>query len=316
MQRVHFRFTIRGLALCTALCLFFCKSNCPPERAQTADRLESEGRGNEPQRIICAAPSVTEIVFALGFGDKVVGVSDFSVSPPEAKAKTKVGGLINPNREKIAALNPDLLILQGHNDSLARLCEELDIRFLSVAIDSLEDIRRAIFLIGAELGADAKAEEIVSRIQDDLRSIQERARLLPLRRVFISLGHTPGDLTGLMTTGSGTFIHELVTMAGGDNIFKDASGLYPQISKESLVKRRPEVILEAIPGMLGEDKQRLLRKDWSQLPMLPAFRSGRIHFLTEDYLLIPGVRIAQILLRFAEAIHPEVFGESNDTRAQ
>jgi iron complex transport system substrate-binding protein len=309
MQRVHFRFPMRGLVLCVLLCLCFCKSDDRQSQARTAKGQEIKRKQFEPQRIICSSPSVTEIVFALGFGRRVVGVSDFSTYPPEAKAKTKIGGLINPNREKIVALHPDLLILQGQNDSLVRISDELGIRFLSIEIDSLEDIWRAIYLIGKELNGAEKADDLVAQIQNDLRKVQDRIRFLPRRKVFLTLGHTPGDLTGLMTTGPGTFIHELLTMAGGDNIFKDATGRFPQISKESLAKRQPEVIIEAIPGGVGEEKQRLLSKDWSQLPMLPAVRSGRIHFLTEDYLLIPGVRIAQTVHRFAQILHPEVFGE-------
>jgi iron complex transport system substrate-binding protein len=101
-------------------------------------------------------------------------------------------------------------------------------------------------------------------------------------------------------------------LAGGENVFHDVLGMYPQISKESLIKRQPEVIIEAIPGGKAKAKLKLLKKDWSQLPMLPAVQTGQIHFLTEDFLLIPGTRIAQTVQRFAQIIHPEVFGDSGD----
>jgi len=305
---------IASLFFCLGFSIWACSSEGGPKQSETASEIGIRRR-TSPQRIICAAPSITEFVFALGFGHRVVGVSDFSTFPPEAKGKPQVGGLINPNKEKIVSLEPDLLILQGRNDSLARLCKESGIRFLSIEIDSLEDIWSAVALIGEELKAPDKASALVLRIQEELRSVRERIPPLPPVRVFLSLGHTHGDLTGLMTASSRTFIHELLTLAGGDNIFKDASGLYPQISKESLVKRRPEVIMETIPGGAGDKKQKMLIRDWLQLPMLPAVRSGRIHFLTEDYLLIPGVRIAHIVLRFAQIIHPDVFNESGDARA-
>jgi iron complex transport system substrate-binding protein len=255
---------------------------------------------------------VTEFVYALGLGHKVIGVSDFSTHPPEARDKSRVGGLINPNKEKIIALQPDLLILQGRNDSIARLCEEHAIRFLAVEINSVEDIWKAIRLIGRELDVYIEANKLVNRIQAELQSMQELTRHRPPRKVFLTLGHTPGDLTGLMTTGPKTFIHELVSLAGGENVFHDVLGMYPQISKESLIKRQPEVIIEAIPGGMAKEKLKLLKKDWSQLPMLPAVQTGQIHFLTEDFLLIPGTRIAQTVQRFAQIIHPEVFGDSGD----
>lgn len=264
------------------------------------------------RRIICAAPSVTEIVFALGIGKKVVGVSDFSTYPPEAQTIPRIGGLINPNKEKITSLQPDLLIIQGQNESLARFCDEEGIRFLSIEIDTLEDIWTAIHTLGQILESQEKASALVRKIKDDLQDIREKIKDRPLRKVFITLGHTPGDLTGLMTTGPGTFLNELVSTAGGENIFADAPGLYPQISKESLVKRQPEIILEAIPGGIPEEKLKLLKNDWTQLPMLPAVKSGNIHYLTEDFLLIPGVRIAQTVRRFAEIFHPDAFRGISD----
>jgi iron complex transport system substrate-binding protein len=241
-----------------------------------------------------------------------VGVSDFSTHPPETLDIPKVGGLIDPNKEKITALQPDLFIIQGKNESLARFCEEHGIHFLSIEINTLEDIWMAIHTIGQTLGADEEARALVHEIQDELQVIKDRIHNRPLKKVFLTLGHTPGDLTGLMTTGPGTFLHEIVSVAGGANIFADASGLYPQISKESLVKRQPEVIIEAIPGGIPEDKLSLLKKDWSQLPKLPAVKSGNIHYLTEDFLLIPGVRIAKTVRRFAEIFHPEAFPGSSD----
>jgi iron complex transport system substrate-binding protein len=282
---------------------------CTQDTAQKSERSLSDAAQmiEEAKRIICAAPSVTEFVFALGMGERVVGVSDFSTFPPEAQTIDQIGGLINPNKEKITSLQPDLLIIQGQNQSLARFCKEHQVRFLSIEINTLEDIWTAIHTIGLTLRAEEKASALIRKIKDDLQDIKNKIQDRPLKKVFLTLGHTPGDLTGLMTTGPGTFLHELVNAAGGENIFSDASGLYPQISKESLVKRQPEVILEAIPGGIPEEKLTLLKKDWSQLPMLPAGKSGSIHFLTEDFLLIPGVRISRTVRLFAEIFHPEAF---------
>jgi len=278
-------------------------------RAPQSGTVKSVGSA---QRIVCAAPSVTEFVFALGLGERVVGVSDFSTYPSEALTKPKIGGLINPNREKITTLQPDLLILQGQNESLARFCQNHRIRFLPIEINSLDDIWTAIYTIGRTLNVEGPAHRLVQKIKEDIQAIKNKTQNLPPKRVFLTLGHTPGDLTGLMTSGPGTFLHELVSIAGGENIFSDVRGLYPQVSKESLVKRQPEVIIEAIPGGVPEDKLFLLEKDWKQLPMLPAVRSGNIHYLKDDFLLIPGVRVAQTVRLFAEILHPEAFDGEPD----
>lgn len=278
-------------------------------RKETHLSEEKQASTGKVQRIICAAPSVTEIVFALGFGENVVGVSDFSTYPPQVKEKANIGGMFNPNRERITALQPDLVITQGKHESLAKLCLKEDIRLLSVEINILKDIPEAIFSIGRELNAEKRAAKLAKEVEDSLEAVKTKIRGLPTRKVFLTLAHTPGDLTGLMTTGPGTFLHELIEIAGGENIFSDVSGAYPQISKESLIKRQPEVLIEALPGGVSERKLKLLRKDWERLSMLPAVKRGKIHFLTDDFLLIPSVRIAKSARRFAEIIHPEAFDE-------
>jgi iron complex transport system substrate-binding protein len=299
-------FTLIGLSIGT-FCFFLISCTQDTDKPSEIPPADSDQIMVEAKRIICAAPSVTEIVFSLGLGEQVVGVSDFSTYPSEAQAIPQIGGLINPNKEKITTLRPDLLIIQGQNESLARFCREHRIQFLSIEINTLEDIWIAIHTVGQTLKVEDKANALIQKIKGDLQDIKDRTHKLPPKKVFLTLGHTPGDLTGLMTTGPGTFLHELVSAAGGENIFSDASGLYPQISKESLVKRRPEVIIEAIPGGVPVEKLHLLEKDWLQLPMLPAVKSGNIHYLTDDFLLIPGVRITQTVRRFSEIFHPDVF---------
>ena len=214
--------------------------------------------------------------------------------------------------EEMVETEPFAPIIQGDNESLARFSEEHRIRFLSITIDNLEDIWSAIRTIGQAVKAEDEASALIQKVTRELQTIRDKIKDRPPKKVFLTLGHTPGDLTGLMTTGPGTFLHELVSAAGGENIFADASGLYPQISKESLIKRQPQIIIEAIPGGMPAEKFKLLKKDWSQLPMLPAVKSGNIYYLTEDFLLIPGVRIAMTFRRFAEIIHPDAFSRSSD----
>ncbi|MBN1270816.1 MAG: cobalamin-binding protein [Candidatus Aminicenantes bacterium] len=260
-------------------------------------------------RLICASPAVTEIVFALGLGDNVVGVSQFSTYPPEARKKARIGGLFNPSRERIIALNPDLVISQGEHAALSDFCREKGIQLLSVPLDSLEDIKTAVRTLGKKLGAGEKAAELVQSMEKEIEAVKEATRGKGRKKVFLTLSHLPGDLTGILTTGPGTFLDKLIQMAGGENIFADTAIAYPRISKESLLVRSPEVIIEILAQGLTPRNKQLLLKDWKRLPTLPAVREGKIHFLSETYLLIPGPRITQTIKRLAGIIHPEVFND-------
>lgn len=262
-------------------------------------------------RILCASPGVTEIVFGLGEGKRVVGVSDYSVHPPEARALPRIGGLYNPNRERITMLSPDLVISQGKHESLAHFCRERSIPLINPPLDTLDDLYRAIRLIGGKLAAEQRAEEMIRRLTRELEEVRKRVADRTPPKVFLGLGHTPGDLTGLMTAGPGSFLHEILVIAGGENIFADAVGLYPRISKEALSVRQPDIILEVIPDGISEGNRDLMRSDWRRLPMLPAVRGGRVFYLSEDYMLIPGLRIGKIARRLAGIFHPDVFGEDS-----
>ncbi|NOR14887.1 MAG: ABC transporter substrate-binding protein [Candidatus Aminicenantes bacterium] len=289
--------------------LAFPGGNSVSSRAYSLDTAGSEGGY---QRIICATPSVTEIVFALGSGQRVVGVSDFTFFPSEAKDMTSIGGMINPNKERIIHLQPDLIIFQGKHDSLARFSQQSGIPYLSVPIDSLQDIVMAIHTIGKKLGEEAQATQLANTLQTELQTLRSKTEGLPSPKVFLTLGHTPGDLSGLMTTGPGTFLHELVELAGGQNLFSDASGLYPQISKEALIMRQPDIIIEVFAEGITHKNQTLLRKDWERLSDMPAVKTGNIHFITDDFLLIPSMRVVQTAKKLIEIIHPESLDEQLD----
>jgi ABC-type Fe3+-hydroxamate transport system substrate-binding protein len=295
-----------GLALAgTALSFLVAPLNLPRHsRVQEQALLNPQAPF---QRIICGTPGITEIVFGLGAGSRVVGVSQFSSFPPEASKKPLIGGLINPNRERIISLKPDLLITQGKHESLAAFCRRQGITFLSLEIETLEDIHDAVRRLGGILGAPGEAARLNGLIKDELGHLKSRISVFPARKVFFVLGHSPGDLSNLMTVGPRTFLHQLVTAAGGINVFADSSGTYPQISKESLLRRQPEVIIEVITGDLSKEKIRILKNDWTQLSILPAVLEGDIHFLNHDFLLIPGTRVIRTARLLAEIIHPEAF---------
>lgn len=258
-----------------------------------------------PQRVVCGSPAVTEIVYALNCGDRVVGVSDYCTYPPEACEVTGIGGWINPSRERLLMLTPDLIISQGRHDSLASFAREYDIAFHRVALDDLADVYEAIRSIADALGVDPAGARLNAKIRDGLDAVAARVADAAPRRVLLVFGRVPGSLAGLATVGPGTFLDELITRTGGRNIFADATGSYPQVSKEALLIRQPEVILEVNPDMT-EDQVDQLRKDWNELPDLPAVENGRIVYLNADYILVPGPRLAKTAALLAEAIAGEM----------
>lgn len=294
------------------LAVSFLLLSLDPLRESSSRDILSSGTENPPQRIICGTPGITEIVFELGAGGRVVGVSQFSTYPPDASLKPVIGGIINPNREKITTLKPDLFITQGKHESLASFCRQQGINFLSLDIETLEDIADAISLLGQKLQLSRKAATLNARMKEELSSLESRSSNLPRQKVFFVLGHSPGDLSNLMSIGSKTFLHQIIGIAGGVNIFADAPGTYPQISKETLLRRLPDVIIEVMTGPLTEDKIQMLRSDWSRLSHLPAVQDGRIFFLNQDYILIPGIRVTKSARLLASIFHPEVFNVPNE----
>lgn len=271
--------------------------------------MESSAGMATPSRIVCASPALAEIVFALGCGDRVVGVSDYTEYPPEAARKDRIGGWINPNRERLLLLRPDIILFQGRHASLSAFAEEYGIRFHGVDLDTYEDLHLAIGSIAEVLSAVERGSDLQNLIRDAVGRVRRRSAGVPPRRVLLVLGRSPGSLTGLSTAGPGTFLDDMIRAAGGTNVFADAKGVYPSVSKESILVREPEVILEVNPGGWHADTIARLRSDWREFPDVPAVRNGRIAYLDDAYLLIPGPRIGQTAERLARAIYPELLVE-------
>jgi iron complex transport system substrate-binding protein len=246
------------------------------------------------QRVICATPAVAEIVFALGGGDRVVGVSEFTDWPPEAAAKPQIGGALNPNRERILRLEPDLILSQGKSEALGGFARSQGIAFLSLPLDTLDDLRAAISGCAAALGAEEQGQVLLAEMEKEFAAIPSCG----FAPVFLALGHAPGDLSGLMTSGPGTFLDEIVAKAGGSNIFSDVSVLWPKISQETLVRRKPKILLDFQSGPVDDARRAALIADWKKL----GFSAGQIRILPEEFLLKPGPRAAQSAARIAAAI--------------
>jgi len=248
-----------------------------------------------PQRITSVAPSVTEILFALGLGDNIVGISDADDYPASGlRGKTRVGGVIL-NVERILALRPDLVIgVAGlQQEQLERLIR-LGLPVLAVEARSLEETFAQISLLGRVTGRGAAADRLVGGLRARVAAVERRVRGRVPPRVYVEIWDEP-----LQTAGAGTFIDDLVRRAGGRNLMADLHG-WPQVAPEAVVRRDPEVILLTYAG-----RQRVAaRVGWAGVA---AVRRGRIYELDPDLVSRPGPRLVDGLERIARLLHREAF---------
>ncbi len=251
-----------------------------------------------PQRIISLAPSNTEILFALGLGGKVVGVTDYCDYPPEALSKTKVGGYANPDIEKIVALNPDLILAgYGNPIEVVYTLAGLGLTVFGIKTTDLADLLNDIRRVGEITDKEVEAQALTSAMESRIQAVTNQTEELEQRpRVFYIVWHDP-----LWTAGSGTFINELIEKAGGVNIFGNVTG-YPMVSIEDVLARNPEIIIASEWSY-----------DWAQnateLASTNASQTGRIYTCDDNLVQRPGPRLVEGLEWFAYFIHPEIFGE-------
>jgi iron complex transport system substrate-binding protein len=280
-------------------------------KALSVVELKAADHPSVPRRVVSMGPNLTETIFALGRGDRVVGVTDFSSYPPEAKKLPKVGGYINPNLERITALRPDLVIVRGKYEKVDKYCRSRGIRIVHVNMDNLTSIYQGIYELGRIFGKLEKAQDLCAAIRNQLEKVSREAARYPRQKVFVCLGRAPGSLSSIYTAGRPSFITEILKVAGGDNIFEDVKQPYPEASKESLIRRAPEVILEMRAGeKISESRRRQIIDDWKILGGVPAITKERIYVLTEDFLLVPGPRVGIAASFLLETLQAEIKSES------
>lgn len=263
-----------------------------------------------PQRVISINPAATEIIFELSSQNKLVAISNYCTYPPETKNIPKAGAEINPNFERIIALDPDLIIIMGKADEMIRFCNRRNIEHMNVNLRNIDEIYSGITQLGVKLGCEDEAQRLCKKIRDQLKEVENKVISAKKKKVFFTLYRTPGSLAGLSTVGPETLVSQLITIAGGTNIFSDLQQDYPMISKETLLKRQPDVIIEAYAPPEGEiPNPKEVMSDWSKLDNLNAVINNELYIIDADLVLKPGPRISQAVLELAKLIHPELFNE-------
>jgi iron complex transport system substrate-binding protein len=264
-------------------------------------------RGIQPSRIISLIPAVTEMLFAIGAGPQVVAVSSFDEYPPQAMSLPRVGALLDPDLERILALRPDLVVVYESQVDLRRQLERASVPMFLYKHAGLADIGVTIRQLGTRVGHDGGADTVVRRMENKLAEIRSRVANRPKPRTLLVFGRDALALRGVYTSGGIGFLNDMLTAAGGDNVFGDVKQQSIQATTELILARRPDAIVELRIGK-GADAQR--EKEiavWQALPAVPAVRSKRIAYITDERTVIPGPRVAEGTELIARALHPEAF---------
>ena len=264
-----------------------------------------------PQRIISLSPGITEILFAIGAGDQVVGVTEFCNYPEKAQSLPRIGGLLNPSYETIITLKPDLIIHQPNKHKIKNFVEKLGIRNLPITMLSLEQIFSTIKEIGIATHRENAADRLVQSMREKLEFHRKRLPNVPQKSVLLLLGISNDSMRELYGVGPNTYLGEMLSLAGGQNILAGTMGQYPKVSKEFIIHESPEIIIEVGPkDILSRDASKKRRQGWQKFSTIRAVKNQDIHFIGSDYILIPGPRLINIIDDFVNAIHPEIV--SND----
>jgi iron complex transport system substrate-binding protein len=261
-----------------------------------------------PQRIVSTAPSITETLFALGIGDRVVGVSQFCNFPPEVQKLPKVGSYIKPDAEAIARLAPDLVVLERSSSELTDRLNALHIAFIEVPHNTLEDIFTEIQLIGKAAGVPDRSASLTAQIQGSLDAIQSKAKAMASPRVLVIVDRQQGTLNNLIAVGPGNYVNQILEIAGGTNVLaKPGLPQYPHISLETVLRENPDVIID-LSGTQETDAARRASRAatlalWSQYRDLRAAKNSYIYAGTTDSLVVPGPRTPIATQRLFDFVH-------------
>ena len=293
----------------TVVCLLICSlllTNCQsetvnqPSAAPTREITDDSGRRVRlPERVTSAvslAPNLTEIAFAVGAGERLVGVTSFCDYPEEAKKIRKIGDTLTPNIENIVALKPQIVLVStaSQMEAFTKTLDGQNIAYFVTNPNSLDDIYKSIFQIGEIFGANERASQVVDELRKRVAVVEARTASAAAVKVFVQI-----DKNSLYTIGKDSFITDLINRAGGESLTGDVATAYPKISKETALALNPERII------LSESDNN--REPNEVFANSPAVKNGKIFKVEADLLSRPGPRIVDGLERIARALHPESF---------
>lgn len=302
-------FTTRSFRALVLICLFLacaCSTGRPARENATATREITDDAGRRvslPERVdrvISLAPNLTEIVFAVGGGDRLVGNTTYCDYPAEAKAIAKVGDSLQPSLERVIALRPQVVLISTASQ-LEVFTQQLHNQNIAVFVTDphdLEGIFRTIEQVGQILGQTEQANQVVKKLRERTSAVEQAVKDGKPVRIFYQVSREP-----LYTLGKDAYLTDLIRRAGGVSVTADVPGAWPRYSNESALAARPEAIILPTGGSMGAANSTVT----DALRNSPAALAGRVYKINDDYLARPGPRLIDGLEAMAHALHPEAF---------
>jgi len=302
-----------------AILLVFTGSILANKQLNEPLRLEYTPRW-ECRRIVSMAPSITETLYALGLGDRVVGVTRYCEYPPDVQRKTRVGGYFDPNLEAILTLKPDLVIMLEEQAESMPAMDKLKLETLVVSHKTIDGIIDSFRTIGRRCGRGPGGRWMAREFKDRLERICAKTQGLPRPRVLFVLDRTfgRGHLTDVYVAGADDFFETIIESAGGRNACRVRSVRNPVVSPEGLLWLDPDVIVDlARTDVLERYDRQTILADWKELAQMKAVQSGQLLIFDKGYACVPGPRLIQLVEDLARALHPEVkWEESGEWRVE
>lgn len=268
-----------------------------------------------PRRIVSFVPAATEMLFAIGVGDRLVGVSSFGRFPPAVLKLPQVGGLLDPHVERVFALKPDLVVTYATQRELRTQLDRARVPHFEYVHRDLADITHTLRSLGHRVGAPDAAEALARDMEEQLAAIRTRASAQKRPRALLIIGREQGALRRILASGGYGFLHDLLELAGGDDVMSDIRRESVELSVEAILARAPEVIIELRYGPeQAATASASSSRDWAVLGTLPAVRRGAVHQLQGDQLVVPGPRVVQAASALAAVIRKHETDSENAGR--
>ena len=261
--------------------------------------------GADAKRVISIIPAATEMLFAMGAGNRVIAIGSYDHFPPESQKLPRVGALIDPNVEQILQMRPDLVVMYGTQTELQRRLERAKIPYYSYVHKGLADITETMRSLGTRVGMEAAGNALATRVERQLADVRERVARAPRPKTLLVFERERRSLRNIYASGGIGFLHDMLVTAGGVDAMEDLKRQSVTMSTEMVLDRAPEVIIE-----LRYEKDALNDADigaWNTLASVPAVKNHRVIVLTGEEFVVPGPRVGAATRRLAQVLHPELF---------
>jgi len=258
-----------------------------------------------PHRIASLSPSTTEILYGVGAFPRVIAVSQYCSYPPEVAKLPRIGGWQTSDIESIVAIHPDLVVLtKAQEPFIVDRLQAFGLHWIAVPSESLADVFTAIDTIGKATGNSKQSADLIRQTHASLDNIRRATKVLPRRSVLLSVSRTPGTLSDLYVATEGSYLIDLVEIAGGRSAVAPARTGYGKISKEAILTLNPEVIIDLVPG----SKSKLAEHTtdvWNDLPELRAVREKHVYAVDDQFVPHPSQFVTHTAEIFEKILHPE-----------